>query len=55
MRLVRGPNSISILLLNRNAAKEKKRKRNGESINNFFLNIELELLKWVLLAIGKSN
>ena len=54
MRLVRGPNSISILLLNRNAAKEKKRKRNGESINEFFNNDELGLLKFVLLAKGIS-
>ena len=44
-----------IFLINRNAKIENRRERNGESINNFFLNIELELFKWVLLAKGISN
>ena len=48
-------NSNSIFLINRNAKTEKRRKRNGESINNFFFNIGLELFKWVLLAKGISN
>ena len=46
---------ISIFLINRNEKTEKRRKRNGENINNFFNNIELELFKWVLLAKGISN
>ena len=29
--------------------------RNGERINNFFFNIELELFKWILLAKGISS
>ena len=53
MRLSRDP--ISIFLINRNAKREKRNKRNGESINIFFLNFELELFKWVLLAKGISN
>ena len=53
MGLLRDP--ISIFLINRNAKIENRRKRNGESINNFFFNIELELFKWILLAKGMSN
>ena len=39
MRLLRGINST--FLINRNAATENIRERNGENINNFFNNIEL--------------
>ena len=46
---------ISIFLINRDEKIENKKKRNGEIINNFFFNIELELFKWVLLAKGISN
>ncbi|KGF99185.1 hypothetical protein EU97_1743 [Prochlorococcus marinus str. MIT 9311] len=41
--MLRGPNSI--FLINRNAAIDKRIKRNGENINIFFNNIELELVK----------
>ena len=53
MRLLRAP--IFIFLINLNPKIENRRKRNGESINNFFFNIEFELFKWVLLAKGISN
>ena len=42
-------------LINSNAAIEKISKKNGENINNFFNNIELEFSKYVLLARGISN
>ena len=41
MILPRDP--ISIFLIKRNTKIEKKRKRNGENINKFLNNIELEL------------
>ena len=41
--------------VNLNVKIEKRKKRNGEIINNFFNNIELELFTWVLLARGISN
>ena len=53
MILPRDP--ISIFLIIRNTKREKRRQRNGENINNFFNNIELELFKWILLARGMSN
>ena len=42
-------------LLNLNATEEKRSKRNGANIKNFFNNLEFELFKWVLLARGISN
>ena len=36
---------ISIFLINRNAATEKIRKRNGENTNIFFNNVEFELFR----------
>ncbi len=53
MRLFRDP--VSIFLIDRNIKIEKMREINGENINNFFKNIELELFKYVLFAIGISN
>ena len=53
MRLSR--DNISIFLINRNAATEKIRKRNGENINSFFNNVEFGLFRLVLLASGISN
>ena len=44
-----------MFLINLNEAKEKIKKRKGESINKFFFNIALELFKWILLAKGMSN
>ena len=53
MILPRDP--ISIFLINRNAKVEKRRQRNGENINNFFNDIELDFFKYVLLARGISK
>ena len=46
---------IFIFLIKRNAKIDKRRKRNGENINNFFNNIEFGVFKYVLLASGISN
>ena len=43
MRLFSGINST--FLINRNAAIENIRKRNGENINNFFNNVEFGLFR----------
>ena len=43
LRLLRGINST--FLINRNAAKEKIRKRNGENINSFFNNVAFGLFR----------
>ena len=53
MRSKRVPASNFLII--RNATIEKISKRNGEIINNFLNNIELEFFKYVLLASGISN
>jgi len=53
MRSKSGP--VFKFLINRNATIEKISKRNGESINIFFNNVELGFFKYVLLASGISN
>ena len=45
----------SKFLINRNATIEKISKRNGESINIFFNNVEFGFFRYVLLASGISN